>query len=128
MQDIVLIEGNNELNVEMVPIAPPPQARFHMPSTMEVSCKLSSYGNGMYRIQTYSCLITNRGDAPGTHTINWWSDHPDAPTGSRTITLNPGETYNWTHTQWATMLLTYYLEGDWEGDNVSSGRPTTCPQ
>lgn len=120
MEDLVLVEGNNELNVQLTPIA---LARFFMPPEMEVRVTDGTI-LGMYWTCEFSVLITNQGDAPGTHTINWW-DNAGVISGSRKITLQPGESYTWHLSQWVDFrrISTYImnLSGDWEQDNFSQG-------
>ena len=123
MKDILLVEGNNELNVQLTPIG---LARFYMPAQMEVVVTNGDIA-GMYWNCVFSVLITNKGDAPGTYTINWW-DSVDVITGSRQITLQPSESYLWQLSQWvdfrrlASYIMT--LQGGWEGDNLSIGEAT----
>jgi len=76
-----------------------------------------------YYVMEFECPITNKGNGQGTHAIFVGNDHPDelAP-WSFQLTLGPGETYLWKHTQLAIWPMTFYLKGDWVGNNYSEGR------
>ncbi|MBA7708365.1 hypothetical protein ES703_117263 [subsurface metagenome] len=101
----------------------PPAKGFYMPPKMEAVASGPDPEFLNYYNMLFQCPITNKGNNTETHTIKWWGSHPDAPTGSREITLAPGETYVWEHQQYAMILITYYLEGDWAENNRSIGVP-----
>jgi|Deesub1362A_J573_1020465.scaffolds.fasta_scaffold16467_3 hypothetical protein len=75
-----------------------------------------------YYVMEFECPITNEGSGAGKHTILVGNDHPDAlAPWTFELTLKPGETYLWKHTQLAIWPMTFYLKGDWAGNNYSEG-------
>ena len=120
--DIALVEGDNDLNVQLVPI-PVAEAEFYMPAEF-TKAKITDRWTmrPYYYVMEFECPITNKGDAEGTHTIFVGNDHPDElEPWAIEVTLEPGETYLWTHWQLAVWPMTFYLEGDWEENNYSEG-------
>lgn len=113
--------------VEDVIITAEPE--FYMPAEMNVKVTDGTI-LGMYWTCEFSVTITNKGNAPGTHTIEWW-DNCGVVGGSRTITLQPGESYSWGYSGWVDFRrlpgdygvsqYTMWLSGDWEANNISSG-------
>lgn len=115
MEDIVLVEGNNELNIQLTPVA---KAEFYVPPEMEKSIEWVDVLN--YWNHKCWVTITNNGDAPGTHNIHVWDSIGNLD-AIIPITLQPGESYTWSNWQWLTWYGNYrvYLEGDWIGNNYS---------
>ena len=125
ISDIVLVEGNNELNVQLVPL----QAEFYMPPTMDMSIREHDILQWHYHEITWSLIITNRGGAPATHKIWWqrfWNGNLFGGTPSEVITLNPGETYNWSDKGDVDFSRCHSaickLYGDWPENNYSEGK------
>lgn len=108
----------------------PAAARFYMPGRLDVKVTDGTYLD-MYWRCAYSCVITNKGDAPGTHTIRWQHYYDGTAFGSERslqITLEPGQSYQWSHWVYIRLNLVNYgickLWGDWEEDNYSEGIST----
>ncbi len=118
LDDIVLVEGDNELNVQLVPI-PVAEAEFYMSAEMRKS---------MYpTIEPYTvcevwCDITNKGDASGTRNVHIL-DSVGNVDFTMEVTLQPGETYTWHRAQWIdfSRISRYWVkaQGDWIGNNYS---------
>lgn len=117
MGDIVLVEGRNELNVQLIPVA---QAEFYMPAEMR---------KAMYpTIDPYTVCevwvdVTNNGGAPGIQVVHVW-DSAGNVDDYITVTLQPGETKTVFHrTQWIdfSRISRYWVkaQGDWEENNYS---------
>ena len=122
--DIILVEGNNELNVQLTQIAL--EAKFYMPATMQVS--ESGPVDGLYTVN-FSLRITNKGDAPGRYQLIWGSNETQPwyeEEASRIIEIEPGKSYDWSWS-WPEIphyyrgYFTCWLFGAWEGDNSSVG-------
>lgn len=94
-------------------------ARFHVPPEMTKKIRNGTI-LGMYWIHECWCDITNKGSAPGTHRIHLWDSIGELDYYFN-LTLQPGETYRWSHKQWLSWRGNYsvYLEGDWEENNYS---------
>lgn len=114
-----------------VVIAAPALPQFYMPANLDVRVTDGGYV-GMYWRCSFSCSITNKGNAPGSYTVRWQQFYNGTRFGSEwystTITLNPGETYNWSY--WFHIdfrrcsSATLKLYGGWEGDNYAEGVAT----
>lgn len=109
------------------PEPPPPepgQDQFFMPATMEAETVDQWTMPPYYYITKYRTCISNEGTAPGTHIIEVSCNRPDwLESWTFEITLAPGEYYIWAYQQLAISPLTFYLTGDWEGNNRSVGKP-----
>ena len=123
--DIILVEGNNELNVQLTPIAAP-VSEFYMPATMQVS--ESGPVDGLYTVN-FSLRITNKGNASGRYQLTWGSNELGPQyeeEASRIIEIEPGKSYDWSWS-WPEIphyyrgYFTVWLFGDWEADNSSVG-------
>lgn len=82
VSDIILVEGNNELNVEMVPIAVPPELPFNMVITkIDVYDRPSYDGatSAYWHVDIY-CDISNPHSSAITHSL-WiaWAVAPNDP-------------------------------------------------
>jgi len=104
-------------------------AKFYMPPKMTISIWEHDILQWHYHEIRCTVNITNLGTASGTHTIRW-EDRYDPPgaiwrSGSKTITLGPGESYKWSIKGdidfSRTNIYTCELYGDWETDNYSKG-------
>ncbi len=122
--DIALVEGNNELNVQLVPI-PVAQAEFYMPSTMEIWIDHQIIVGYYYHRITFKVLITNVGNAPATYTVErhiFWNGN-EFSSGQDSITLAPGESYLWSKTVDVDFsrcsTCTAELYGNWPENNRS---------
>ncbi|MBA7568361.1 hypothetical protein ES708_10082 [subsurface metagenome] len=96
--DIALVEGDNELNVEMVPIVVPPFT-FSGVWVQRVRCESATAWNTL----NFGCTITNPTDRSITHTLTpmyrseskyGYSDPRACALGAFTLTLKPGQSYN----------------------------------
>lgn len=105
-----------------------PGDRFYMPATMEVTVTDGSILD-MYWKCDFSCPVTNKGNATGTHTVNG-KDNLGRTWGPIQITLSPGEIYtcapnpggpNYIDFRRIAPPYVWELFGDWEGDNYSKG-------
>lgn len=123
---ITLQEGLNELNISLTPIAVP-RPDFYMPPVLDFWIDHVTIVGYYYHRITYATVITNKGSAPGTHSINWevsWNGNVFS-SGSRTITLNPGESYE--HRQGVDIdftrshSATFKVYGNWQDNNYSEG-------
>jgi len=103
-------------------------AKFYMPARMEVSVTDGSILD-MYWKCDFSCPVTNKGNATGTHTVSG-KDNLGRTWGPIEVTLAPGETYvckpnpggpNWIDFRRIAPPYIWELTGDWEGDNYSKG-------
>jgi len=122
------------------PPVPEPElkAQFYMPPTVEASVVKTSILRVPINRITFSCLITNKGNASGTHTFTaraYWNNGTEAdPTLSTTvlnefwdrtytITLAPGGTHKWSKVVdvWQGKRATLKLKGDWEDNNTAIG-------
>jgi len=127
VSNIALVEGNNELNVEML-LIPVGAAEFYMPAEMR---------KAMYpTIDPYTVCevwvdVTNNGDAPGTQIVHIWdnvSAAENSPLDTNiTVNLQPGETKTVFHrTQWINFSRkpSYIVraQGDWANNNYSEAR------
>jgi hypothetical protein len=123
-RQVYISQSPRLLNVALSPI-PPPVAKFYMPPTMEAKIvEIWTMWPYYYRVN-YRCEITNQGDVPGTQIITVSNNRPDwLEPWSFSITLAPGETYVWSYSQLAVSPLTFYLDGDWQGNNHSVGVPS----
>jgi hypothetical protein len=106
--------------------APPeeqPAADFYMPATMVVSVTDGQILD-MYWNCSVSLTITNHGPVQGTQRVRFWDSVGNLDT-TIPITLEPGQTYVFTHSQFVDFrrLPTYtvYAEGDWPQNNKSTG-------
>lgn len=97
--DIGLVEGGNELNVEMAPIAVPPFA-FSDLSVQRVRCQSATAFNTL----NFWCTITNPTDKSITHILTpmyrtetkyGYGDPYPSPLYAREVTLSPGENYEY---------------------------------
>ncbi len=91
VSDIVLVEGNNELNVEMVPIAVPAFI-FSNVSAEKVIMESAP----AWETMNFFCTITNPSLDTITRTINVmvrWADGSPAWQWSFELTLEPGQSY-----------------------------------
>jgi len=83
MGDIALVEGNNELDIVLQPIAPP--------EGYDVTLGVSNLTPEVLEVFQWWADITNLGSVPATPTIEWYKD------GSLfnviTFTFNPGQTF-----------------------------------
>lgn len=101
--DIVLVEGNNELNVQMSPIAPAPSApfTFDQPTMENVrTCPINSWA----KTGDFKCRITNNASVRGVHTLSLYSTLYSCTWGYTTgpykklsfeLILEPGEYYDY---------------------------------
>lgn len=106
------------------PPPPPGQAEFYMPPEMEAKITEQWTMPPYYYVMTYKCPITNKGTARGTQTITVSNNHPEwLESWTVQVSLDPGETYIWSYRQLAVAPLTFYLDGDWKGNNHSVGVP-----
>ena len=96
---------------------------FYMPPEMEVKVTNGSY-MGMYWLCEFSVPITNKGEEAATHILTW-RDSVEMEGHTQEITLAPGETYIWSHSQYIDFRripeYSLWLSGDWEGNNNSQG-------
>lgn len=93
-RDIVLVEGNNELNVGMTPI--PVVSRFRYPN---ISCRSPWNEAGIHPIYDIECDVTNEGTDRETRIVQFWvhwdsTDRYYNP-NSVEVTLDPGESYHY---------------------------------
>ncbi|MBA7629996.1 hypothetical protein ES703_37504 [subsurface metagenome] len=112
--DIALVEGNNELNVQMAPLGVVTPWSFS-----NVQCSIVPSGIGAWPMVSFSALVTNIGDKQVTKTItqyrrdyipvynpetggfDWqWGDWAIATTNEGTVlqyevTLAPGASYQY---------------------------------
>ncbi|GAJ03842.1 unnamed protein product, partial [marine sediment metagenome] len=104
LSDITLVEGNNELNVEMVPIVIPPFS-FINPWVERGTCLSATAWNTL----NFGCTITNPTGRSMTHiltpmyrvgTKRGYSDPIAREEFAREVTIPPGGSYN------------YYLPGN----------------
>ncbi|MBA7641345.1 hypothetical protein ES703_49022 [subsurface metagenome] len=104
ISDILLVEGNNELNVEMVPIVAAPFS-FSNLWVERVRCESATAWNTL----NFGCTITNPTDRSITHTLTpmfrvgykgGYSDPISREEYAVELTLSPGQSYN------------YYLPGN----------------
>jgi len=102
-------------------------ALFYMPSEMAVSVTGDGEILGMYWDCAVALTITNIGQGSGVQTVHFWDSVGNLDT-THQITLGPGETYQFSHSQWVDFrrisVYEVYAQGDWEGDNYSVGRCT----
>ena len=102
--DIVLVEGDNELNVSLTPIVVPPFT-FSDVRVQRVRCQSAT----AYNTINFWCTITNSTSRSVTHVLTPWyrtetkrgyGDPYSRPQYAREITLSPGQSYS------------YYLPGN----------------
>lgn len=102
--DIALVEGDNDLNVGMAPIAVPPFS-FSNPWVERVRCESATAWNTL----NFGCTITNPTDRSISHiltpmfrveTKSGYSDPISRELFAIELTLSPGQSYN------------YYLPGN----------------
>jgi len=102
---------------------PEPEPVFYMPPTMDVVISGDGEIAGLYWNCAFSVLITNNGEVAGTQLLAW-TDFAEN-NRSYSITLEPGETYLWTLSQWVNFRtvtsVTMYLQGNWAENNESTG-------
>ena len=96
MSDILLVEGNNQLNVQMTPVGvtPPLEAEFEYASDIRTqSYQRPDYPSWATGI-SFEVDIKNTGGSPGTCTATAHIEtcYGDNPVGIGTQTINPGET------------------------------------
>ena len=94
--DIVLVEGNNELNVQMTPI---PEVSHFVYSNL--SCWEWSAG---FKILKFRCTIKNTGTSRESHVITIYKYRGDLGVGTAqperyevSITLDPGESIEYAY-------------------------------
>lgn len=111
---ITLAAGNNELNVDLVSLAPPAGVVWEF---SDIRCELTvEFPGGWWQVG-YWVKITNASDQQSTKTLKlmersfvpieqggFWG--PWAMTQTSTVVLGPGETQ-----QYGTMLTTLYAGG-----------------
>lgn len=116
----IFLDGNRKVHAVFQKVVAP-LSEFHVPAQMTKE-RLNGTILGMYWDCRVTCPITNNGKGPGTHTIHVW-DSVGNLNRYIDITLQPGETYHWTHSQWINFrhIGTYiiWLEGDWINNNAS---------
>ncbi|MBA7599358.1 hypothetical protein ES703_06390 [subsurface metagenome] len=123
--DIILVEGGNELNVQLTPVPEegPPVAlvRFYMPPEMRKKLTDGTILDMYWNCEVW-CDFTNNGDAPGTHNVHIWDSLGNVDF-TLEVTLQPGETKTWYRAQWIDFrrISQYSVEaqGDWEENNYS---------
>lgn len=121
------------------PTPPPPTpAKFYMPPTVAASVVKRTILRIPYNRITFSCVITNKGEATGTHTLTaqvfWSNGTEEDPTSSivklnefhhtkKTITLSAGGSYKWSTgvDVWQSKKATCKLRGDWSDNNTATG-------
>jgi len=88
--DIVIVEGNNELNVQMIPIVPVSHFVYS-----NLSCWEEAAG---FKYLKFRCRITNTGTSRETHVITIYKYRSDLGEGTAlpepydvTVTLDPGK-------------------------------------
>lgn len=111
LNDIVLVEGLNELNVQLTPIAPVSEWSY-------TNLRCSSPGKWNYSYHgTYDieCDVTNVGDLEETRTIQFWAfreiTYRWEIINEVEVTLKPGETYHY-HFQGGSCSYTGYPARD----------------
>ena len=101
VSDIALVEGNNELNVEMllIRVAAPQPFTFSNVWVRRVRCESATAWNTL----NFGCTITNPTDRSITHTLtpmyrvetkSGYSDPMPCDLCAFTLTLKPGQSYN----------------------------------
>ena len=94
-----------------------------MPSQVEVEVTNGSYMS-MYWMCEFSIPITNKGEEATTHVLTW-RDSVEMEERTQEITLAPGQTYMWSHSQYIDFRrideYSVWLSGDWESYKVSAG-------
>lgn len=124
LSDIALVEGDNDLNVEMVSIVVPPFTFSNESVRSQVCPEATAYWTAIF-----DCRISNPADRSITHTLTYWRQGYSHTYGvwrdPRAIesfekTLGPGASYNyhnsgfiWVDDHWACwppimMHYTYY--------------------
>lgn len=101
--DVTLVAGDNELSVEMVPIAVAPPFTFSNVSASMVTMQDAPAFNTII----YRCRVTNPGSSPATKRLNvmyksrryktydsGWTDWWQTVYWSFDLTLNPGQSYD----------------------------------
>lgn len=114
-------EGNNELNALLSATGGADQ--FYMPSSF-TKAKVTGRWDmpPYYYTMEFECPIKNSGNTTGTHKVTVSNNHPEAlGSWDFNVTLAPGETYLWKYTQNAIWPMTFYLDGNWVGNNHSAG-------
>ena len=113
---------------EAAPGEPEPEpelARFYMPPVMESSTQAITILRIPNNRTTYTCLITNKGGAAGTHKVTGEAFYNGTKFSDQTydITLAAGESYTWKKTVDVQTIKrgSYKLTGDWAEDNCSEG-------
>jgi len=101
---------------------------FYMPSKItDISIWEHDILQWHYHQITYRVRITNYGNAPGTHTISWehYYNGTMFSDGQAQITLQPGESYEWSGIVDVDFSrctkATCKLYGDWPENNYSEG-------
>jgi len=129
---IVIMWKNNIKRGEMIPIPTPepePEPEPQYDKFYISSMKASVVGDDpTIRNCLFEATIINNGNKIGTHNITYngsYSGDPNHRQGTISITLNPGESYIWKQSQFINpSMISWYkftLQGDWIGDNYSSG-------
>lgn len=106
----------------------PAVARFYMPPVLDFWIDHVEIVGYHYHRITFGVTVTNQGDAPGTHNLEWhkFYDSTEIGHGERaTITLQPGESYqlkDWVDIDFSRCSnATFTVSGDWQGNNYSEG-------
>lgn len=122
--DIALVEGANELNVQLVPL----QAEFYMPPLIDFWIGHEIIVGYYYHRVYYGVTVTNNGSVAATHEIEYFVDfggYFDPRTMQ--LTLAPGESKDlkFGHVdldfQRGPSNAYFTIIGDWEGNNRADG-------
>lgn len=115
----VFVETNMEIRATFEKVS----SEFYMPSEMMVKVT-----NGTILDMYWNCevqlTITNRGEARGIQAVRFWDSVGNIDYTEK-ITLDPGQSKTWRHSQWIDFhrIGTYevYAKGDWQGNDYSVG-------